>query len=274
MQAMTRALWIALACLVVAGVGAGAWRVAAAPQREPPDPRCAAVRVAAARAAFKAAYAAGKYDDASSALNDVWSDCAAGHHQLPLETAAEIASDLAIADHRAGDDRECVEALMDYWPANRDPPAAFRRLPPALQKAMRFNWGLCREVCGGGAADYDAVCTSLEINDDQEKRERGFAPRPCPFRAGASALALGDGRCLVILPPRQSYDPSTADSADPRAICPTPALLAKVGARTVETRLQAPAKSFLNSLQFCCHPVTLAMDGAGRIAAEPGEDAG
>lgn len=273
MPTMTRALWIALACLVFAGVGAGAWRVAAAPKREAPDPRCAAPRIAEARATFKVAYGAGRYDDAASALADIWSSCADGHHLLPSETAAEIASDLAIADHHAGDDRECLEALMDYWPANRDPPAAFKRLSPALQKAMRFNWGLCSHVCGGGAADYDAVCTSLEINDDREKRERGFSPHPCPFHPGSSGVALADGRCLVILAPRQSYDPSTADSADPHAVCPAPALLEKVGARTVTTRLTAPAKSFLNSLQFCCHPVTLGVDRAGRIAAEPGKDA-
>ena len=242
---------------------------------EAPNPLCAAERVAEARTAFKAAYGAGKFADAGGALEEIWSDCAAAdHHQLPPQTAGEIANDLAIADHRAGDDRECLEALMDYWPDDRQPAPAFQRLSPALQKAMRFNWRLCRPACaGGGLSSVDAICTSLEINDDQERLEPGFRARPCSLRAGASAVALGDGTCLVILPPKKSYDPSTVDSADRRDICPTPALISKVGGRTMVTRLKAPDKSFLNSPQFCCHPVTLGVDGAGRIAAAPGEDA-
>ncbi|MFI4933111.1 MAG: hypothetical protein ACHP7N_00675 [Caulobacterales bacterium] len=266
---MTRAIAIALAVLLLAGAGIGVWRATAAPKVQPRGAECADARIAEARGTFKTAYDAGRFDDAVAALDGVWNLCVSEPHGLSEETIGALADDRAIAEHRSGDDRECLDSLMSYWPANRVPPASFRRLSPALQKAMKFNWGLCRSACEGSASDVDALCISMEMNDDMEMRERGFRHVACPFRAGSAAVALGDGTCLAILPPRKPFDVETSLGEHGRDVCPTPARLAQSGGRTVVTRLQAPARSFLNSPQFCCHKVTLGIDGSGRVAAEP-----
>jgi hypothetical protein len=269
---MARSALAFMLALALVGLGGAGWRSAAALPAAVTNPDCSAARVAPARAAFKTAYAAGKYEEAVAALDGLWIDCIANQNALAPQTAGEIVSDFAIASHHAGDDDTCLEALEQYWPADKNPTAAFRRLSPTLQRAMRVNWNLCAPYCAT-ASMMDAPCRSLEINEDEEKLVPGFHARPCPFRPGRAAVALSDGTCLAILSPRKTYDPSTVDEAKLSDICPRPAVISRVQGRTVVTELKAPAKSFLNSVEFCCHPVELGVDAQGRIDAQPGKDA-
>jgi hypothetical protein len=249
---------------------ATAWSASAAPAAEPRDPRCGPSNISAARAEFHTDYAAGRFEDADKVLGQTWARCVRGHHWLDPQTAGEISSDLALAAHRAGDDSECLDALMDYWPAARAPDPSFSRLSPTLRAAMKFNWSRCRPTCVGQS--NDAVCQSIEAIEQGDKRVPGFRHIPCPMTPGNSAVALPDGACLVLLPAAKPFDPQTVDEHDPRDSCPTPALRVRRGGEVVTTPLRSPHGSLLVSPEFCCTPIDLTVDGAGRIAAEPDDN--
>ena len=267
---MIRTLAIFATIVLLAGA---VWRAAAAPAASERRPAaCADAEIATARAAFKTDYDAGRFADAVSRLDDIWTTCVTERHWLAAELGGQISSDLALAHHRSGDDHACLEVLMDYWPANRAPPTAFRRLSPGLQRAMRFNWGLCRAACADGGSAYDAICQSMQVNDDMERRVRGFSRVACPLRPGASAVALPDGSCLAVLPPRLPFDVETALGARRAAVCPSIARITQAGGRTIATPLTAPPRSFLNSPEFCCQRAALTRNAAGQVAAEPGDE--
>lgn len=261
-------LGLGLAALAVIAATIGVWRAGAAPGGG--DPRCTAPAVAAARTAFRTAYAAGDFDGAAAALETTRTTCVQTLHALAPELAGEITNDLALADHRAGEDKDCLAVLEDYSPADRRPTRDFARLSPALRKAMQFNWKLCHPGCEG--VYNDATCDSLRANEEAEGLVEGFRHRPCPLKAGASAVALPDGSCLVLLPAKKPFAIETADQEDPRDICPLPARLARVGGRTVATPLRTPDGSFLISLEHCCDEIDLSVDAGGRVAAEPHEN--
>ena len=251
-----------LACVTLALVPSGAWAAT------PHDPRCDAQLVTAARAAFKAAYAAGKFDDAANALGPVYTDCVIPHRDLTPEMAGAITNDLVLALHRAGKDHECLEVLETYWPDNRAPTPEFARLSAGLRRAMKFNWHLCRPGCHG-TPDYDAVCQSIATQEEAEQLVPGFRHVACPFVKGQTAVALADGSCVALLAPRKSFEIPTAEQEDPHDICPTPAHITRKGGRTIIVPLQTPAHSFLLSLEHCCDKIDLAIDLFGQISAEP-----
>ncbi len=236
------------------------------------DPRCEPAAIAAARSAFKSAYDAGKFVDASATLQEVIGACGTDGGPLPAATRGAIANDLALALHRARDDRGCLDILLNYDPAQPTPSARFAALPPALQRAMRFNWNLCVPACTGGPGAYDPTCESVTAVTQAAKLVRGFREAPCALMKDNPAVALPDGTCLAILPSRRKFEAPTAQDEDPREICPIPALVARRDGQVHTTPLETPGRSFLRSLEFCCGSVVLGVDAGGRISVEPDEN--
>jgi hypothetical protein len=267
-SAMRAVMLAVVILLVLTPFGIGGRHAATA--AEPRDPRCAAGPVSEARASFRAAYAAGKFGDAASALEAIWVECGLPHKLAP-EMAGAIANDRALALHRAGNDHDCLDALQEYWPNNRSPTRAFARLSPGLRQAIKFNWRLCLPGCSG-APGFDAVCESLAANEQSERVVQGFRHIACPFWKGQSAIALPDGTCLAVLASRKHFESSTADQEDPHNICPIPARVTRNGGRTIVRELRTPDRSFLLSLEHCCDSIDLTIDVSGRIAAEPHEN--
>ncbi|MBS0642703.1 MAG: hypothetical protein JSS43_22795 [Proteobacteria bacterium] len=228
--------------------------------------------MAAARGAFKSAYDAGRFADAGAMLREVMNACGGPSGGLSTATLGAIANDLALALHRAGDDRACLDVLLDYDLAQSTPGARLAALPPALQRAMRFNWNLCVPACAGGPSAFDATCASVAAATQTAKMVGGFREAACPLAKDTTAVALPDGSCLALLPSRKPFDYATAQEESARDICPIPALISRRDGQTRTTKLETPARSFLLSPEHCCAPVRLGVDASGRIAATPDDN--
>jgi hypothetical protein len=235
-------------------------------------PDCSDLAIAKRRAAFQRAYDARDYDKARSLIDAVWNACLADRGPSTLK--AQVLNDYAVTLHHTGDDGGCLEMLEDYSPElTRRPTEAMRALPAAVQQALRTNYGLCRGFCDGAENYTDARCVWLRADAQFDGFVAGdFKARPCPFRAPEGAVGLpgkGPARCLVLTPAPEAFELSTADEHDASEICPGLALLTKGGGAKA---LKVPDKSLLRSKRFCCAEPKLAVDGAGRIEIQPGEN--
>ena len=242
-------------------------RVAADP--EAPPPVCTPANAAAARAAFDAAYAAGRYGDAAGVLQPIYDACDAAHRRVSDETVGAVASDLGLAHHRAGDDMSCLGVLEDYSPALNHPHRAMTRLSPTLQAAIRHNFKLCLPGCD--TADLpNPVCESIWTEQEWNKFVGGFSQPPCPLGGGHEAVALPGGACVTLLPRRQAFSSESVDFDHPGTdMCPRLARIERLNGKTVTTAIAAPAETILTNLGFCCDPMQVGVDAAGRIAVTP-----
>ena len=247
--------------------------VGAGPALAAGDRRCEPDAVAVARKTFKTAYDAGQFGDAAATLQALLAACGAdGRTALPPATQGAVANDLALAQHRAGDDRGCLETLLDYTPDASPPGPSLSALSPALQRAMQFNWKLCLAACDGAPSAYDAVCASVRAERETARMTGGFKPVACKLVPDRAAIGLPDGTCMTMLPSHKPFDTTTADADDPREICPIPALIARRNGSVTTTPLDTPPRSFLRSPEHCCDTIRLGVDGSGRIAAEPDDN--
>lgn len=227
---------------------------------------CSGAAVAKARAAFADAYRRKDWWAAQEAIEPVWRGCFA-QDQGPPVLRAEVSNDYALLLHHSSDDRDCLEILLAYGPGRSRPTAEMAALPERLQKAIRFNYGLCKVFCDEGDAYTDAVCAWMRTENQYDRMAdpSAFKAAPCPFAAPEGAVALpgkGPARCLALTAPKTPYDYASVDEHAADDICPGVELLTPDGRRTA---LAVPGRSLLRSKRFCCGEHRLAVDRAGRI---------
>ena len=226
---------------------------------------CSGEGVAAARAAFKIRYHAADYSAARDILSGLWSDCFIA--KPDGVAAAEIASDLAIAAHRAGDSDECLQTLADFMPGFRDAERRLAALPERLRKAIAFNIRLCARQCPGPGPG----CLTLRVAQAHAKLARGefTSAALCKFDAGEGAVALSRDLCLWIEPPEREVDLAERETANPAEMCPPLSLVGRDGRKR---RVALPAVSWLRNVETCCAEVSIETAADGRVRIAPAEN--
>ncbi|MDB5431982.1 MAG: hypothetical protein JWP35_3098 [Caulobacter sp.] len=262
--------WILALSLAVTGLAPAtplAWSQTVA-NDAPAD--CSTGAIARQRAAFTKAYAAKDYAGALNAVDPLWRTCFADQRRDGVLTA-QVENDFALALHHTGSDGECMGMLMTYSPGRARPTPEMLALPPALQKAIRYNFGLCKPFCDPDKGNYpDASCAWMRAEEQFDAMvESDFKARPCGFKAPKGAVALPGGSCLAVTPAKVAFDISTVDEHSPDEICPGLALYSPGGKQSA---LSVPRHSLLRARQFCCIDPKLAVDSGGRIEITPEEN--
>lgn len=226
---------------------------------------CSAGAVAAARSSFKARYKAREFKPARDLLNEVWSECFADNPDGIV--AAEIASDLALAQHRSGDSDDCLQTLSDFMPGFRTADRRLASLPERLRKAIVFNIGLCEKQCPAPGPG----CLMARVAKAHARLDRSdfTTARDCGFEAGEGAKALSAELCVKIVPAKRHVDLAERDTASPAEICPGLALVRRNGKSDV---LAIARASWLRNAETCCAEIDISADAAGRIRIAPAEN--
>jgi hypothetical protein len=195
---------------------------------------CSPAGIAQTRREFKQAYDKKDFDGADALMTALWNECVidpttSRSKDIDPVLRARLNNDSALLAHRRGDDDSCLQALMDYIPPTKRSSPELAKLPPDLQRAIRFNYGLCRPYCDryGGPS---ASCESIRATTQLEKMVgSGFAERPCPFDTGGSpTVALPGGLCLTVFAAApwhyEKDDDGDLEHQDPDKVCPRVAL--------------------------------------------------
>jgi hypothetical protein len=220
---------------------------------------CTAEQVKTARADSKALFDQKAYGPAADRLTELMQSCfldnADDSGTQPNLDFYWVHSDLALAQHRAGDHAGCLATLA---------PLTTPRPPLSI-----YLYDLEEEKVGKALLHNEALC-----RDAHEATRKDFAAAPCPFKTdGQAAARLGDA-CLV-LGPAGEYDAfqkalEEADEdgpGDADGLCPpVSAFTQKPGAEPVETLLQ-PAEGPLTDTSSCCNltEISTATRGGKRL---------
>ncbi|HEY1798757.1 MAG TPA: hypothetical protein VGG57_21780 [Stellaceae bacterium] len=258
--------WLVALALAIAAAGAAR-----------ADEDCSAATVARTRGAFQQAYDLKDFTVASRILEPLWARCTT-QKGVPAVIVAALNSDYAVLAHRQGDDEACLQALLDYMPVTRTPAPELARLPPELQRAIRFNFAQCRKYCEG-APLTDPSCDSIRISLQAQQTVSGrFAEKPCTFDTGGSpTLALPGGACIAVFAPApwhyaegEEQDPA---QQDPEKACPRFTLARRAADGKVSlSPLAVPEKSFTRDVGLCCAALDLAIGPDGRIEMTPSDN--
>jgi hypothetical protein len=236
---------------------------------------CSPAGIARTRAEFKQAYDKKDFNGADAIMTSLWNECVIDQDIDPV-LVARLDNDTAILAHRRGDDDACLQALLTYIPPTKRSSPEFARLPPDLQRAIRFNYGLCRPYCdhyGGPSASCESLMASAEL---EKIVEGGFAEKPCPFDTGGSpTVALPNGTCLTVFAAAPWHYEKDNDQdpthQDPDKVCPRVSLVRMDNGKLALTPLAVPMKSMLRSLDACCSAINLAINASGQIELTPSE---
>lgn len=233
---------------------------------------CSPAGIAHARGEFKQAYDKKDFDGADAIMTSLWDNCVVDKDIDPV-LVARLNNDIAILAHRRGDDDACLQALLEYIP----PSPEMAKLPADLQRAIRFNYRLCRPYCdthGGPSASCESIRASAQL---EKVVEGGFVERPCPLDTGGSpTVALPNGTCLTVFAAAPWHyaenDDGDLEHQDPDKVCPRVALARMESGRLALTPLAVPKESMLRSIDVCCAAINLAINTNGQIALTPSEN--
>jgi hypothetical protein len=237
---------------------------------------CSPAGIAQTRREFKEAYDKKDLVGADSIMTSLWNECVTGKDIDPV-LVARLNNDSAILAHRRGDDDACLQALLTYVPPVHDAGPELARLPPDLQRAIRFNYGLCRPYCDRYRGP-SASCESIRATAELEKIVKGgFAEKPCPFDTGGSpTVALPNGACLTVFAAAPWHyaadDDGGIEHQDPDKVCPRVSLARMENGGLALTPLAVPKQSMLRSIDACCAAIDLAVNVRGQIELTPSEN--
>jgi hypothetical protein len=238
---------------------------------------CSPAGIAQTRSEFKQAYDKKDFAGADAIMTSLWNNCMADKDVDPV-LMARLNNDTAILAHRRGDDDDaCLQALLDYIPPTKHPSPEMAKLPADLQRAIQFNYRLCRPYCdryGGPSASCENIRASAEL---EKMVEGGFAEKPCPFDTGGSpTVALPNGACLTVFAAAPWHyaegDDGDLEHQDPDTVCPRVALAQMAAGKLALTPLAVPKESMLRSIDVCCTAIDLAINTSGQIQLTPSEN--
>jgi hypothetical protein len=242
---------------------------------------CSRAGIAQTRREFKQAYDKKDFDAADALMTALWNGCfsdvASPRREIDPVLRARLNNDSAILAHRRRDDEGCLQALMGYMPPTKHANPELAKLPPDLQRAINFNYRLCRPYCDTYPGPSPS-CESIRATAELEKMvEGGFAERSCPFDTGGSpTVALPDGNCLTVFAAAPWHyaedDEGDLEHQDPDTVCPRVSLVRMDNGNLALTPLAVPKQSMLRSIDVCCRAIDLAINAGGQIELTPSEN--
>jgi hypothetical protein len=242
---------------------------------------CSRAGIAQTRREFKQAYDKKDFAGADALMTALWNGCfsdvASPRRDIGPVLRARLNNDSAILAHRRGDDEGCLQALMAYMPPTKRASPELAKLPADLQRAIWFNYRLCRPYCDTYPGPSPS-CEGIRATAELEKMvEGGFAERPCQFETGGSpTVALPNGNCLTVFAAAPWHyaedDDGDLEHQDPDKVCPRVTLARMGNGKLALMPLAVPKQSMLRSIDVCCAAIDLAINAGGQIELVPSEN--